>query len=113
VDFIGHMRKRPEADSEGFRLVIPASRGDESAALYQGTTSQGAEKLGRAVGRGFIPVIKPMESLGASASEVCSANLANKSDHAKNSSRVAFSRLRKQKRNKSKRRTPILPVKDE
>jgi hypothetical protein len=32
---------------------------------------QAAEKLNRAVGRGFIPGIKPMESMGALAPEVC------------------------------------------
>ena len=35
-------------------------------ALYQGTTLQAAEKLIRAVGRGFIPGIKTMESAVAS-----------------------------------------------
>jgi hypothetical protein len=40
-------------------------------ALYQGTTLQAAEKLVQAVGRGFIPGIKPMESAVALATEVC------------------------------------------
>jgi len=37
----------------------------------QGTTLQSAEKLIRAVGRGFIPGIKTMESAVALATEVC------------------------------------------
>jgi len=40
-------------------------------ALYQGMTSQAAEKLNFEVGLGFIPGIKATESTRASAPEVC------------------------------------------
>jgi hypothetical protein len=39
--------------------------------LHKGTASQLAEKLVRAVGRGFIPGIKPIKSTGALTPEVC------------------------------------------
>jgi len=39
--------------------------------VRRGTASQLAEKLVRAVGRGFIPGIKPIKSTRASAPEVC------------------------------------------
>src|ERR1017187_5045830 len=51
------------------RRIVPQMQQNEYWAL------QAAEKLNRAVGRGFIPGIKPIESMWALAPEVCFSGL--------------------------------------
>jgi aminoglycoside/choline kinase family phosphotransferase len=61
------------AASEKLQGLASQAEGKQKTeqALYQCTTSQPAEKLNRAVGRGFIPGIRPMESTRALAPEAC------------------------------------------
>jgi hypothetical protein len=61
----------PQKATKQMRALRAAEKPLLSCDKSQGTTSQAAEKLIRAVGRGFIPGIKTMESAVALATEVC------------------------------------------
>jgi hypothetical protein len=60
-----HSASDPSAFHDRLRKNTPGCK------KRQGTTSPAAEELVQAVGRGFIPGIKPMESALALATEVC------------------------------------------